>query len=292
MTLYDKSALWDSILDEDMFKKIDIQTFKEQGANSRITQYNHKTHGLLFLKNILFQMASTFDQKSINLLDKIPNRHIGGGLSIDFNGSILDLDYLLALEEILFLQSRLGKIGSILEIGAGYGRTCHSILSLFPNISEYHILDFPSMLKLSKSYLKTVGKPENFQKIEFTPIENINKRQYDLIINIDSMQEMDQSAAESYLAYIDQFGSAFYSKNTVGKFNSELCGWQKSEGSELAMASGLLTQSINIFCPKDLQEAQSQFLTRFLPGHQWVVEKHSKSLPWSHYYQGLFIKNA
>ena len=57
MTDFEKSPLWDSIFETDNFKDININTFKDGGANSRITQYSYKTHGLLFFKNILFQMA-------------------------------------------------------------------------------------------------------------------------------------------------------------------------------------------------------------------------------------------
>ena len=59
---------------------------------------------------------------------------------------------------------QLKTTSSVVEIGAGYGRTCHSILSLYPNITEYHIIDFPQMLDLSRAYLKTVGTNENFEK--------------------------------------------------------------------------------------------------------------------------------
>ena len=79
MKQFNNSPLWDSILEKDCFKEVDIQTFKAEGANTRITQYNHKTHGLLFLKNILFQMANAFKNDELSLLCKIPNRQIGGG---------------------------------------------------------------------------------------------------------------------------------------------------------------------------------------------------------------------
>ncbi len=292
MKQFNKSPLWDSILEKDFFKNIDINTFKEEGANTRITQYSHKTHGLLFLKNILFQMANGFKNDEISLLCKIPHRQIGGGIAICYQEILVDLDYLMALEEVLFLQTQLSSTKSILEIGAGYGRTCHAILSLYPSIAEYHIIDLPQMLDLSQSYLRTVETKENFEKIRFIDVRDISENGYDLIINIDSMQEMDQKTAESYLEYIDSCGNAFYCKNTVGKFVPDLCGWEKSEASELAMNSGILKESLNIFCPEELRMAQEKFLSKFLPGKKWSVERHATTLPWSHYYQALFVKNV
>ena len=123
MKQFNKSPLWDSILEKEIFKKIDINTFKEEGANTRITHYSHQTHGLLFLKNILFQMAKTFKEDDLSLLCKIPHREIGGGVVICYQEMLVDLDYLMALEEVLFLQTQLNSTRSVLEIGAGYGRT-------------------------------------------------------------------------------------------------------------------------------------------------------------------------
>ena len=292
MKTYDKSELWNSILESDMFQDIDLNIFKEEGANTRITQYSHKTHGILFLKNILFQMATQFQKEELLLLNKVSSRKMGGGITIDYNGISLDLDYLLALDEILFLKDILENVTSVLEIGAGYGRTCHTILSLFPNIKDYHIIDFPNMLNLSGKYLQKVSSEHNYQKITFVPVDNINEQPYDLVINIDSMQEMNADTVCSYLNFIDKVGGAFYSKNTVGKFDPSVCGWEKSAGSELAMQSGILREKVNIFCPLELATAQGHFLERFSPGASWIVQKHAVAPPWSHYYQALYKKNA
>lgn len=291
MKNFRKSELWDSILETNNFKKIDLHTFKDEGVNARITQYSHKTHSLLFLKSLLFQMASSFHNNEISLLSKIPNRDIGGGISIEYKKIRLDLDYLLALEEVIFLKNKLKKTKSILEIGAGYGRTCHTILSIYPNISEYTIIDLPEMLGLSRAYLKKVSSSENFKKINFIPIQNIKKGNFDLIINIDSMQEMDEKTAKSYLNYINNCSNAFYTKNTVGKFNPDICGFKKSKASDLASRSGLLRNKINIFCPDALEKAQKKFLLKFVPEKKWKIEKQAKTLPWPHYYQALFVKN-
>lgn len=293
MQKIDKKLLWDTILQQENFTKFDIENFKDGGANTRITQYDHRTHGLLFLKNILYQMANTFQADHLTLLTQVKNRHIGGGISIGYRGINLDLDYLLALQEIIFLKPTLDSIQSVMEIGAGYGRTGHSILSLFPSITEYKILDLPQMLELSRAYLKKVSTPENYKKIKFIPVSSADyKETSDLIINIDSMQEMDEATVLSYLEDIDIYGKFFYSNNTVGKFDPELCGWAESEGSRLAMQSGLLRETVNIFCPDELAKIHKNFLKKFTPSSNWSVIDHSTVLPWSHYYQALFKKNA
>jgi hypothetical protein len=45
---FDKSPLWEMILEAESFKNFDINTFKDSGANSKITEYGHSTHGIFF----------------------------------------------------------------------------------------------------------------------------------------------------------------------------------------------------------------------------------------------------
>lgn len=197
----------------------------------------------------------------------------------------------MSLEEVLFMKSCLEKGGTILEIGAGYGRTCHTILSLFPNIQEYRIVDFQQMLELSSAYLESVSA-ENYKKIKFISVDSLREEPVDLVINIDSMQEMSPGAVRLYLDYINSNSLNFYCKNTVAKFCPSLCGWEESENSRIALESGLLRDRINIFSPQELDAAKNHFLEIFSPGNHWGIKSHSASLPWSHYYQALFSKNA
>ena len=81
---FTKSTLWDLIFESESFKSIDINTFKNDGANSKITQYSHKTHGIFFFKNLIYQMAKQFDESELALLNNVPNRDTGGGLTISY----------------------------------------------------------------------------------------------------------------------------------------------------------------------------------------------------------------
>jgi putative sugar O-methyltransferase len=77
----------------------------------------------------------------------------------------------------------------IVEIGAGFGRTCHVLLTMNDSIEEYIIIDLPQMIELSKIYLKKVI-PNNFFKIKFISCEDIKefyKTPSDLVININSL---------------------------------------------------------------------------------------------------------
>lgn len=290
MNKFNKSPLWESNFDSEIFTNFNIETFKNEGANNKIAQYNSKTHSILFLKNILFNMANNLDVNFLKLLKKIKNRSLGGGITINFNGINCDLDYLLAIGELQFLDTILISSKKIMEIGAGYGRTCHSILSTKKNIENYYIIDLPEMLILSNTYLQKVLNNENYVKIKFISIFEIEDIETDLILNIDSMQEMDHNVVLNYLKYINTNTKNFYCKNTVGKFAPELCGWEKNDNSILALNSGLLKDQLNIFNPEELLIAQDKFLIKFLPTSLWKTTKHSTTSPWSHYYQALFSK--
>ena len=54
MLKYNNSPLWKSIFKSKLFTNFNILTFKDEGANNKIAQYNPNTHSILFLKNILF----------------------------------------------------------------------------------------------------------------------------------------------------------------------------------------------------------------------------------------------
>lgn len=289
-----KKDLWDFIFDTQDIKKTNIKNFKKaSNLNSKISLYNYKTHGLFFLKNIIFHMASSLGEHGLAILQKIPNRYVDEELQILFNNEHIDLDYLQAVEEILFLQDDLKKFRYIVEIGAGYGRTCHSILSLFPNIEKFTIVDLPDMLKLSRKYLKSVCTKQDYEKIEFIPSSSSSlwEGKADLVINIDSMQEMNKKTIRKYLNFIDIHANHFFCKNTIGKFDPSVGGFKKSTECKLAIQSGLLTDVINIFSLPDLASAQNKFLSTFSPGTSWVVQKHSSCNPWSHYYQALYKKD-
>jgi hypothetical protein len=112
----------------------------------------------------------------------------------------------------------------VLEIGAGLGRTAY-YCKLF-GITDYTIIDIP-MTALASSYFlgRTLGEDqivllgeslegsENKVKI-FTPDQLLNDvSQYDLIVNIDSLTEIDPNTIKAYLEKIQQISSMFLSIN-------------------------------------------------------------------------------
>lgn len=112
----------------------------------------------------------------------------------------------------------------VLEIGAGVGRTAQFARQL--GIKDYTIVDLPFTLLSSEYFLGTTlgadqvllpgEKSDHPEKcIKFmTPDEYFaSDEQYDLIINVDSLTEMDPSVAQAYWNKIESNGGVFLSIN-------------------------------------------------------------------------------
>lgn len=112
----------------------------------------------------------------------------------------------------------------VLEIGAGLGRTAY-YASLF-GIKNYTIIDLP-FTGASQGYflMHTLGESQvildgeddaqHDQKIKILNPSSFlsGSGKFDLIINVDSLTEMDQQTAESYWQKIENIGSMFLSIN-------------------------------------------------------------------------------
>ncbi|MDR0756037.1 MAG: putative sugar O-methyltransferase [Puniceicoccales bacterium] len=286
----ENSTMWDEIC-KNTFQTWDITTFRNNGPNNRLVTYNPKSHGVLFLKTILWQCVRSMNNHERSLLGKIKNRAFGRPISIKYDENMeVDLDYILCIKELCFLEEYLTKICSVIEIGGGYGRTAHGMLSLFPNIKTYYIIDLQPVLMLAKQFLEHVLPKSLLKKIFFIPVQSFNPLniQADLCININSMQEMPKCVVKEYLLFIDKQCKYFYSNNTIGKFLPSMGGFEEVLSSEKAIQSGILKKYLNIFSDKERQLAQKEFLEAFKPSTRWTCLKHAECVPWPHYYQALY----
>lgn len=293
--LFSANPMWKDI-SNNIFKNYDMEHFRANGPNNRLAMvYNPKTHGLLFFKTILYNISLSLSANDKIILNKIKNRNFGNPTSINFSENLeVDIDYLQSLNEVKFLNETLNKSNTILEIGGGYGRSAHSILTLYPTIQKYFIIDLDVVLELAKKFLSTVLPQNLYSKFVFLRVDTddnvFQNTSVDLCININSFQEMDPEVVRNYIHWIDQKCGYFYCNNTVGKFDSELCGFQKTASTKNALNSGLLQNKLNIFNEKEILEARKNFINAFRPSDLWECIKHSSCIPWPHYYQALYKK--
>jgi len=113
----------------------------------------------------------------------------------------------------------------ILEIGGGYGRLAEALLSnLSANITKYVMVDaIPVSLVSASEYLGLIYSDDNRLSIveswKFSP-ENFES--FDLVINVESFQEMEQAYVDYWLATIESLvipGSTIYHSNSFDYVN-------------------------------------------------------------------------
>ena len=246
---------------------------------------------------MLFNEALRFSEEELSLLDRIPNRLLGNPITVRVGGREFCMDYLRCLYELLFLRNciDLDSISTVLEIGAGFGRTCHALLSTHPNIERYYIVDLPNCLGLSRRFLKSVLSSGDFDKVRFINNSELNPADsilHDLAVNIDSMAEMNEPVVRSYQKFIDRNASNFYVSNPVGKYTLQAVEVTHvdNEAMAVAMKTGILHATLDIFDSEDIARHVPAFLAGYTPGAAWKVSGHERARPWSYYHQALYSR--
>ena len=292
----DKSKLWKQYFSLLKIPKIKIKNFKKEDVNYKIGPTNPKRLGFFYYKMLLMNIAQNLSKKELGLLKRIKKRNVGNPTTVKVNNVEIDFDYFQSLKEFLFLKEKIKKkIFNIIEIGAGYGRTCHAFLSLNNDLKKYLIIDFPEMLSLSSKYLKKVLDNKNFKKVSFIDanqnLDNITELNLKncLTININSFNEMSDNAFNIYIELINGIGGFFYTKNPVAKFNDpEIT--TNIKRKRIALNTGQIKKIINIFNEKELNKAKRNYVQTYLPSTKWKIISTKFSRPLIYYLQTLYEK--
>jgi len=291
------SKMWDKITREHINQKNlqNLESFKSGLINFRIVLFDPAHYGLRYLKEFIFYLASTLNQREWEILQRIPNRQVGRPFTVRFNGEEVCMDYLHAVFELSFLSRRLDLEGcSVVEIGAGYGRTCHALMSNFA-LDSYTIIDLEEVLALSRWYLERVLPPEQYARVRFRDTSRfleVQAEEYDLGVNIDSFSEMEPETVRLYLDFIDQRCRWFYTKNPVGKYrNPELLRPDVDlEAVEHALGAGVLRDVIDIHDMGQVRAQRDKFVSAYRPGASWERLADDWARLWSHFWQALYAK--
>lgn len=256
----DKSPIWDKIHKTSFAGEIDLETFRSSAPLYSLTMWNPETNGLRYLKMLLFILLSKSDPADFDLYRKIENRDIGKPVTVKVNGAEVCMDYFQALDEAKTIaQAKLAPT-RVIEIAPGYGRTCHALLSLQPQIREYWLIE-PG---LSKRYLERVLRPEQFAKLRFMSAAEFSKvdETFNLAINVNSLSEMPRDVIDAFLDLIDRTCRAFYCKNPVGRMDP--------------------------FDIAAINSAIPVYFSAYNPGSKWYVAGHKPTIPWAYYHQAIF----
>jgi putative sugar O-methyltransferase len=128
----------------------------------------------------------------------------GGPLPVTKDGRLISQDLANTSLEVAAIREGLAGVRptSILEIGAGYGRTAFALLSIFPEAS-YTVIDIEPALSISRWYLELLFPESRLRFIESSRADALETAEFDLAVSISSLQEMAPEVVASYLALMD-----------------------------------------------------------------------------------------
>ncbi len=289
----DVSGLW-AALSQSLFSNIDdqfIATFRAPGgANNRLAAWDPFDKTMRFFKLLLFNTALQQPDRFFAVYRALGHVDLGNPVSVSVRSCAVNVDYLLAVDEFLFLEKAvdLSTLRSVVEIGAGFGRTCHTLLAMLPGLERYTIVDLGNMLNLSKRFL-SVAVPEHFHKLRFVeaggePAEGIGA---DLAMNIDSFQEMPPTAIDRYMAGIDAGCRYFYLKNPIAKYDPKSIGIAAQDPNKFhdVFSLGYCRDVIDIFDDAALAGARQKYLSLYRPAKSWrlLADQPLKLFPFYHH---------
>jgi SAM-dependent methyltransferase len=201
--IYDK----DYYADDDGYNKKFINNLKK-------LFYSNVKH----INEDFISIPPILDILGVNTNDKI--------IPCNFYRQGIQFDYMI--EKILNVYS----INVILEIGAGLGNMAHFVKKYNKNI-KYIILDIPHTILIQYHFLKTLGynvlllqetqlndinniiKYESFDILFILPehISKIDNNSIDLVINFDSIVELNPATVSFYIENINRITKYFYNVN-------------------------------------------------------------------------------
>ncbi|WP_277305231.1 putative sugar O-methyltransferase [Spongiactinospora sp. TRM90649] len=294
--MYDRSPLWDRYGRTQVTKGAvaDLANFKSNEVNFKLALWDPRVNGVRYLKTLIHALSSGLSAANWTRLRNIRERTLGNPIAIRYDGETVCLDYLQAVFEVEFMSAGVELDGAaVVEIGAGYGRTCHAMLSNH-DVADYHIIDLENLLTLSSGYLRAVLDDEQFAKVRFHPVADVaalfRDHRFELCVNIDSFAEMNAETVHAYLARIAESCRHLYVNNPVGKYmDKSLDG--HSQGNEvvaLALRTGLLRDIIDIHDNRAVEAQSRKFVTAYLPGDDWRCVAESRTIAWPYYWQALY----
>ena len=192
-----------------------------------------KKHTIFYntLTNLLWDYVEKNDTEG--LLKRLSESREGNPPEVMRNGRLISQDLansVLDYEAILHPDLDRRDVGTILELGPGYGRTAYVFLTLQPGC-RYILVDIPPALYVAQRYLSTLFEDrsifsfrsfgsydqvrDEFEKsmiIFLTPnqLELLPDKSVDLFVNISSLHEMRMDQIQYYFGEIDRLTRRYF----------------------------------------------------------------------------------
>jgi hypothetical protein len=137
-------------------------------------------------------------------------------------GTLVDLNLLYA-----FSPPSDSGVTTVIDVGGGYGRLAEAMFNIFGRTVKYVMVDaVPASLYYAKKYLASAcpdarigsyydstGRPFDITPCDIAIVpawhfERLNTLRYDICVNIESMQEMNQQHVDYYLRLFESVAAA------------------------------------------------------------------------------------
>ena len=168
---------------------------------------------------LLWQVALRHGDAAVTGADE-PS--LGNPFPVRSDGRLISQDLANTALEIASMTEALGGRGpsSVVEIGAGYGRTAYGILTRYPE-AAYTVIDIRPALDISRWYLETLFPDRQLTFIDAAGgVPELPP--YDLAISISSLHEMTVELVDEYLGLLDRAalpGATVYFKQWLKWWN-------------------------------------------------------------------------
>jgi putative sugar O-methyltransferase len=124
---------------------------------------------------------------------------LGAPIPVSWRGRSISQDLANGALEASAIGSAIGRRAptSILEVGAGYGRTAYVLCNLWPD-AAYTIVDIEPALSISRWYLTRLFPDRDLRFVPAAEAQSLG-RDYDLALSISSLHEMRPDQIAAYL---------------------------------------------------------------------------------------------
>jgi len=155
-----------------------------------------------FAVRLLWEYARRHDPLAVTQLDE---PRLGNPLPVRWRGRLISQDLANSALEAAAMARALGgrEPASIFELGAGYGRMGHTLLSIFPSAS-YTVVDIEPARSISEWYLTRLFPERALRFLTPEEAEALPTGSASLVLSISTLQEMTPAQVEAYLGLLDR----------------------------------------------------------------------------------------
>ncbi len=154
--------------------------------------YSDRSHAVNCLKQVTNYPLVSVNMPVFALNDKLCGEQVAG--DIYFSGSIPSYNVCREAESValIYKNFNLNNSSSIIEIGAGIGILANMIITQWPDLKSYSIIDLPELTALALKYNKTLNTAASI--IDTTPPTSSAS----LVIAEYSLTELDDNTIAAY----------------------------------------------------------------------------------------------